>query len=180
MKTLYLSLLLVVVSACGSKLPAKDPAYGHPSSGAVVDISTAKESTLEQFVIEKNSKYTMLVFGSEYCLGCVEKNKALKKYLYKKHPVFSNADFNLYGVNIDYELEYIKEYIDRTGFSFIQVWDKEANFLVSNFYKGDEDWGVPTTVFLKGNEVVFKYGYMEHQDMKEILDRAATYIGLDQ
>jgi len=173
---LFLSAL--ILSSCGSYLKTGEaPATQRNDQNTVFALADGAEMTVTEYQLKNNLTHVLLIFGSEFCLACKEKNIQIRDSIYGKHPIFGNKNFDIVGVSVDETIEDANAYVQKQHFNFIKLWDKEARYLVSAYYDGHFDWGTPTTVLLSGEDVIFKYTYHDKQDLIKILDQAQHLIG---
>jgi thioredoxin-related protein len=168
--------LLFFLSACGSSLDTGDELVIPPRDDyKLVNFEDKLVTTLLEYQIAHDVTHVLLVFGSEYCFACQEKNDELIGK-YANHSIFSKPKFKLVGINIDEDFDYAKIYLADNGYGFVTLWDEEARFLINTFYKNAASWGTPTTVLMTGDEILFQYNFRQKQDMGKILDRAEQYL----
>lgn len=192
---LTLTILALAVDGCGSRLP-RDIKVKRPVAQVVtkVDLNLVEFTDIESgesvnagaWMDDTKTPFVLLTFGSRACSACNKKSREIRdKYLSADGLTLVDAGprdpkLAIIGVNTDADsLSLTQRFIRSEGFDFIRWSDPRGAQMLRWFMPGGRSYGVPLTVMLNRQGILWSYANDSTATVDEIIQRARASAGED-
>lgn len=186
------SLICGVFVACGSKLPyeiqIKRPValpVEKVDLGLIefTDIDSGESVNVEQWMGSRGVSHLLLTFGSKSCTACNKKARELRdNFLSQDQMSLTGAPSNLalVGVNTDSgALQLTRRFVGSENFQFIKWSDPRGDLMVKWFLPEGRYYGVPLTVLLNRDGILWRYTNDSVASVDDMVRRAIASAGAD-
>lgn len=182
----------VFLSSCGSRLPV-DIEIKRPVAEPVekVDLGLIEFTEIESgatvnvgdWMRSQGINHLLLTFGSKSCSACNKKARELRdRFLNQDQMALVGAPSSLalIGVNTDSgSLQLTRRFVSDENFQFIKWSDPRGDLMVKWFLPAGRYYGVPLTVMLNREGILWRYTNESPVTVEEIVARAITAAGSD-
>lgn len=138
--------LLTVVSCMKVEMEAPPKPEPFPAPAFTLDDLEGKKASLSDY----KGKPLIINFWATWCIPCIKEMPDLEK-LYKER---KDEGLELLMINVKESKEVVKKYIEKGGFSFRVLLDKNGDVL-----REYQVFGLPSTFFIDEKGIV-QYSYM--------------------
>lgn len=180
-------------TGCGSRLP-REISVKRPVASVVtrVDLGLVEFTDIESgarvnagaWMESSGTNHILLTFGSRACSACNKKSREIRdKYLAADGVSLVDTGASklaIVGVNTDADpLSLTQRFIRSEGFDFIRWSDPRGEQMIRWFMPEGRSYGVPLTVMLNRQGILWSYTNDSTATVDEIMQRARATIGED-
>ncbi|NBQ54892.1 MAG: hypothetical protein EBU49_15110, partial [Proteobacteria bacterium] len=182
----------LVLAGCGSRLPSdidiKRPvAEGSQDATRIdltlidfTDINTGATVNAGAWMDQQKIGFMLLTFGSRACSACNKKARLIRdNYLSDDKISLAGMESRLaiVGVNTDSDsLSLTQRFIQSEGFDFIRWSDPRGSKMLQWFMPGGRSYGVPLTVMVSRQGILWAYTNDSTATVAEIMARARATV----
>ncbi len=175
--------LLPLSGGCGSRLP-REILVKRPVASVVtrVDLNLVEFTDIEsgevvnagQWMDANQTRFALLTFGSRACTACNKKSREIRDNY------AGDTKLAIVGVNTDADsLSLTQRFVRSEGFDFIRWSDPRGEQMIRWFMPEGRSYGVPLTVMLSREGILWSYTNDSTATVDEIMQRARATIGED-
>ena len=182
----------LVLSGCGSRLPSeiniKRPVAEEAQDATRIDltlidftdINTGATVNVGAWMDQQKIGFMLLTFGSRACSACNKKARLIRdNYLSDDKISLAGMESRLaiVGVNTDSDsLSLTQRFIQSEGFDFIRWSDPRGSKMLQWFMPGGRSYGVPLTVMVSRQGILWAYTNDSTATVAEIMTRARATV----
>jgi|GEM_PF-1642774 len=187
------AVLLLLSGGCGSRLP-REITTRRPVASLVtrVDLGLVEFTDIEsgnvvnagQWMDANQTRFALLTFGSRACSACNKKSREIRdNYVDDSGSSLVDAGKSklaIIGVNTDADsLSLTRRFVRSEGFGFIRWSDPRGEQMIRWFMPEGRSYGVPLTVMLSREGILWSYANDSTATVDEIMQRARATMGED-
>ena len=181
------------LGGCGARLP-RDITIKRPVANEVAtridlnavqftDITSGQPVNAGQWMDEQKTGFMLLTFGSRACSACNKKARQIRDNYISADQLALKGDgpkLAIVGVNTDNgSLSLTQRFVQSEGFNFIRWSDPKGDQMLRWFMPGGRSYGVPLTVMLSREGILWSYTNDSSVTVDEIMERARGTMGDD-
>lgn len=182
----------LLLFGCGSRLPSeiniKRPVADGSQDATRIDLNLIDFTDIETgatvnagaWMDQQKTSFMLLTFGSRACSACNKKARLIRDhYLSNDKNFLSGMESRLaiVGVNTDSDsLSLTQRFIRSEGFDFIRWSDPRGSKMLQWFMPGGRSYGVPLTVMVSRQGILWAYTNDSTATVAEIMARARATV----